>query len=220
FGLVDAMAEAGDLLPRGEHVLHILDRVCAFFIDGEQKAHHAFVRTPMQGALQSANRAGNCGVNVGEGGGDDAGREGGGVQFVVGVKNEGEIESSSGRFRGFNAIQHPEKIAGVGKGAVGRNNFLTLSNAIVDGYDHGNLGGKVIGLADVRVVGVVLFVGVVEAERRHRGSQNLHGSRAGGEAAKQIDDALIEDAGKGKLGLKFAQLKLVGQAAVPQQEGG
>ena len=42
----------------------------------------------------------------------------------------------------------------------------------------------------------------------------------GREAAQQVDDALIEGAGEGQLGLEFAQLELVGKMAVPQQVGG
>ena len=79
FGLVNAVAEAGDLLLGGEHVLHVFDGVGAGLVDGEEQAHHAFVGAAMERALERADGAGNCGVNVGEGSGDDAGGEGGGV---------------------------------------------------------------------------------------------------------------------------------------------
>ena len=130
---------------------------------------------------------------------------------MVGVEDEGDVERAGRGFRGLDAVEHPEKIAGVIERAVGRNNFLSFAEAVVNGHDHGDLGGEVVGLAHVGVVGVVFLVGVVKAERRHGSSQHFHGRGGGREAAQHIDDALVEDAGEGELGLKFAQVELVGQ---------
>ena len=220
FGLVDAVAEAGDLLLGGEHVLHVFDGVGAGLVDGVEQAHHGFIGAAVQRALERADGAGDGGVNVGEGGGDDAGGEGGGVQFVVGVQDEGDVESAGGGLGGLFAVEHPQEVAGVGEGAVGRNDFEALADAVVDGDDHGDLRGEVVGLAHVGVVRVVLFVGVVEAERRHGSSQHLHRRGGGGKGAQQVDDALVEGAGQGQLRREFAQLEFAGQAAVPEQVGG
>ena len=64
----------------------------------QQQPHHALVGAAVQRALERADGAGNGGVDVGEGGGDDAGGKGGGVQFVVGVQNERDIEGLGGGF--------------------------------------------------------------------------------------------------------------------------
>ena len=138
-------------------------------------------------------------MNVRECGGDDAGGEGGGVEFVVSVEDEGDIEGPCGRFRRLDAVEHPQEIAGVRKGAIGRNDFEALANAIVNGNDHRDLGGQVVRLADICVVRVVLFVGIVEAERRHRSSKDLHWRGGCRKGAKHIYGALIERAGKGEL---------------------
>ena len=174
-GLVDAMAEAGDLLLGGQHAFDVLDRIGAGLVDGVEQAHHALVGAAVQRALERADGAGDGGVDVGEGGGDDAGGEGGGVQFVVGVQDQGDVEGSGGGLGGLDAVEHPEEIGGVGERAVGRNNLKPFAQAVVDGHDHGDLRGQVVGLAHVGVVGVVFLVGVVKAERGDRGAQHFHG---------------------------------------------
>ena len=70
--------------------LHVFNGVGAGLVDGEKQAHDGLVGAAVQWALERANGAGDGGVNVREGGGDDAGGEGGGVQFVVGVEDEGD----------------------------------------------------------------------------------------------------------------------------------
>src|SRR5208337_3298265 len=99
-------------------------------------------------------------------------------------------------------------------------NFLSLAQPVVDSHYHGNLGSEVVALAHVGVVGVVFFVGVVEAERRDRGAQHFHGRGGSGDAAQQIDDANVEVACEGKLSLELAQFEPAGKDAVPQQAGG
>ncbi len=198
----------------------VFDGVGAGLVDGVEQAHHAFIGAAVERALERADGAGNGGVNVGEGGGDDAGGEGGGVQFVVGVEDEGDVEGAGGGFRGLDAVEHPEKIAGVVERAVGGDDFKAFAEAVVDGHDHGDLRGEVVGLAHIGVVGVVFLVGVVKAERRHGSSQHFHGRGGGRKAAQHVDDALVEGAGKGELRLELAQVELVGQVTIPEEIGG
>ncbi len=139
---------------------------------------------------------------------------------MVGVEDEGDVEGSGSGFRGLFAVQHPEEVAGVGEGAVGRNDFLALANAIVNGHHHGDLRGEVVGLAHVGVVRVVFLVGIVKAQCRHRSSQHFHGRGGGGKASQHVDDALVEGAGQGQLRGELAQGELIGQHAVPEQVGG
>ena len=136
------------------------------------------------------------------------------------MQNQRDIERPGGRFRGLDAVQHPQKIGRVAQRAVGRHDLLALADAVVNGHDHGDLRGQVVGLAHVGVVGVVLFVGVVEAERRNRRAQHFHGRGRGRKAAQQVDDPLVERPRQSQLGGKFAQRELVGKDAVPEQIGG
>jgi len=53
---------------------------------------------------------------------------------------------------GFSPVSNPQEIAGVGERAVGRDDLETLADAVVDGDQHGDLRGEVVGLADVGVV--------------------------------------------------------------------
>ena len=89
--------------------------------------------------------------------------------------------------------------------AVGRHNLQALAQAVVDGYDHGDLRGQVVTFADVGVVGVVFLVGVVKAERGDGGAQDLHRRGRGGNGAEHIDDAEVQAAGQRELRRKFAQ---------------
>jgi hypothetical protein len=66
FGLVDAVAEAGDLLLGGQHVLHVFDRVGAGLVDGVEQAHDALVGAAVQRALERADGAGDGRVDVGQ----------------------------------------------------------------------------------------------------------------------------------------------------------
>src|SRR5450631_1844598 len=102
-------------------------------------------------------------MDVRECGGDNAGGKGGSVQFVVGVQYQRDVQGSRGSLRWLYAVQHPQKVSGVGERAVGRNDLKPFAHSVVDGDDHGDLRSQVIGLAHIGVVGVVFLVGVVEA---------------------------------------------------------
>uniref|UniRef100_E6QM64 Uncharacterized protein n=1 Tax=mine drainage metagenome TaxID=410659 RepID=E6QM64_9ZZZZ len=96
FGLVDAVSEAGDFFLVGEHLFDVLDGVSASLVDGEEHTHDGFVCPAVERAFEGADCAGDGGVNVRERGGDDASGEGGGIQLVVGVEDEGDVEGSGG----------------------------------------------------------------------------------------------------------------------------
>ena len=80
FGVVDAVAEAGDLLSSAANIWRTYSTgVGAGFVDGVEEAHGGLVGTAVERAFECADGAGDGGVEVGEGGGDDAGGEGAGV---------------------------------------------------------------------------------------------------------------------------------------------
>ncbi len=99
FGLVDAVAEAGDLLLGGQHILHVFDGIGAGLVDGVEQAHDAFVGAAVQRSLERADGAGDGRVDVGQGGGDDAGGKGGGVQLVLGVQHQRHVHGAWRRSR-------------------------------------------------------------------------------------------------------------------------
>src|ERR1700736_1667885 len=96
FGVVDAVTEAGDFFLLGEHLPDVFDRVGAGFFDGIEEAHGGLVGSAVKGAFEGTDGSGDGGVDVGEGGGDNAGGEGAGVEFVVGVEDESDVEGAGG----------------------------------------------------------------------------------------------------------------------------
>ncbi len=157
FGVVDAVAEAGDLLLLGEHLADVLDGILAGLVDGVEEAHGGLVGSAVQRAFEGADGSGDGGVDVGKGGGDDARGEGAGVELVVGVEDEGDVEGADRGVGGLLAVEHPEEVGGVGERGVGVDDGLAFADAIEDGDDHGDLRGEAVGFADVGVVRVVGF---------------------------------------------------------------
>ena len=138
---------------------------------------------------------------------------------MLGVEDEGNVQRPSRCFGGLDAVEHPKEVGRVVQRAVGRHHFFSLAQPVVDGHDHGDLRGQVIALAHVGVVRIVFLIGVVEAERRDRGTQHFHRRGRRGDAAQQIDNAHVKAPGERKLRLELAQLELAGKNAVPQQAG-
>ncbi len=168
--------------------------------------HHGLVGAAVQRALQRADGAGDGGVDVGEGGCDDACGEGGGVQFVVGVQDEGDVESFFSRGGGLFAVQHPEEVGRVREGLIRRDHRLALANAVEEGDEHGDLRGEPVALAHIGLVGGVLFIRVVDAEQGDGGAQDLHRRGVLRDALQEVDDRSRHLAGGGQLGGECGQL--------------
>lgn len=64
--------------------------------DVGEHVHGGFVCSAVEFAFECCDCAGGCSVHVGEGSGDDAGGEGGGVVVVLGVEDEGDIHDLLG----------------------------------------------------------------------------------------------------------------------------
>ncbi len=219
FGVIDAMAEAGDLFLFGKHLLDVFDGVGAGFVDGVEEAHGGLVGSAVEWAFEGADGSGDGGVDVGEGGGDDAGGEGAGVELVVGVKDKRDVEGAGGGVGGLLAVEHPEEVGGVGERLVGFDEGLAFADAVEEGDDHRDLRGEAEGFADVRVVRAVGFVGVVDAEERDGGAEDLHGRGVGGDAAEEVDDLWVELARGGEVPVEVGQFRGVGQFAEPEEVG-
>ena len=161
----------------------MLDGIFAGLVDGVEQVHDGFVGAAVQRALERADGAGDGGVHVGERGGDDARGEGAGVELVVGVQDERDVEGLGGGLGGLLAVEHPEEVGGVGERGVGLDDLLAFADAVEDGDDHGDLRGEAEALADVGGVEDGLLVGVVDGEQRDGGAEDFHGRGGLGQAA-------------------------------------
>ena len=99
FGVIHAMAEAGNLLLLRQHALDVIDRIGARGVDGFQDAEHRFVGAAVQRPLQRPDRRSDGRVHVAERGRHHARRKGRGVQLVVGMQDERDVEGAFGGLR-------------------------------------------------------------------------------------------------------------------------
>ena len=127
FRVVDAVAEAGDFFLFCEHLADVFDGVGSGFVDGVEEAHGGLVGSAVEWAFEGADGSGDGGVDVGEGGCDDARGEGAGVELVVGVEDECDVKSASGGIGGLFAVEHPEEVCRVGEGGVSFDDGFTLA---------------------------------------------------------------------------------------------
>ncbi len=174
----------------------------------------------MQRAFERADGAGDGGVHVGHGAGDDAGGKGGGVELMVGMEDERDVQGAGGGGDGLFAVEHPEEIGGVGERGIGLDDVLALADAIEGSDQHGHLRGQREGLADVGVVIDGGFGGIVEAERGDGGAQRLHGRAFFGKERRRSRICGGMLAGRGELFGELGELVAAGKMAVPQQIGG
>jgi hypothetical protein len=138
---------------------------------------------------------------------------------VVGVEDERDVEGAGGRVGGLLAVEHPEEVSGVGERLVGLDDGFALADAVEDGDDHRDLGRETVGFAYVGVVAAVCLVGVVDAEKRDGGAEDLHGCGVGGNAAEEVDDLWIEFACGGEMPGEFSKLSGRGEFAEPEEVG-
>src|ERR1019366_1377703 len=118
----------------------------------------------MQRAFQGTDGGRDGRVHVAERSCDHASREGGGIQFVVGVQDESDIQRSLRRSTRNLAIQLVQKVSGMRKAAVRLDDMLPFANAVVGGDDVGDLRGQANGLANIGLGVVYLLFRVVERE--------------------------------------------------------
>ena len=146
----------------------------------------------MQRPFERAQRAGNGRVHVRKCSGGDPRGKSGCVEFVVGMQDEGNIQRLLRGGAGLLAIQHPQKIGGVGERTVWRDRLLAFAQPVISGHDHGNLRSQPQRLAHIGVVFVVGFVRIVERKRRNRRAQHFHGQRLFGDLPHESDDRWVE----------------------------
>ena len=143
-------------------------------VDGEEHVHHGLIRAAVQWAFKRADGAGDRGVHIGQRRRDHASCKGRGIQLMVGVQNQRDIEGLGRGFRRLLAAQHPDKIAGVGERFIGRDVLLSTPDTIPGGDDHGYLRRDRECLAQVVLAVDRFLVRVVEAECGDGCAQHLH----------------------------------------------
>src|SRR6185437_12348780 len=102
---VDAVTEAGDFFLALQHSAYVRDGIFLRLVDRVEDAHDGFVGSAVQWPLQGADGAGDGGVHVRKRSGDDTRGEGAGVELMVGVEDEGDVERASGGCRGLFSVQ-------------------------------------------------------------------------------------------------------------------
>ena len=128
----------------------------------------------MQRPLQRTDAADDGGVDIGEGGGDDARRKRGRVQLVVGVQDERDIEGTRREAVRPLAGQHVEEVRGVAQHRVRRNRSAARVHPPHSGDQRAELRGEANGLAVVGCGRVVAGIRVVVREDRRQRAQGIH----------------------------------------------
>src|SRR6185312_15216760 len=132
---------AGNLFFLRQQAPHVLHRIGASFCNAFQNSERSLIGAAVQGPFEGADGRRNGGMHVRQGGRGDPGGKGGGIQFVVGVQDEGDVEGAFGGGRRLLPGQHQEEIGGVRERRVRFNHRVAFADAIVGGADHGYLRG-------------------------------------------------------------------------------
>ena len=149
--------------------------------------HDLLVGPAVQRALERADAGHDRGVHVGQGRRGDAGREGGGVELVIGVEDEGDVEGLGGQRRRLLAAHHVQEVArrlSCGFGATGG---LAAADALPRRHQRGQLRGEAQRLSQRGLAAVVGRVRIEGGERGHAGPDHLHRGRLLGERLQHRD---------------------------------
>src|SRR5579859_7277551 len=96
FGVINPMAKAWNLLLLCQQALYILDRIGARGINCLQNEKHSSVRAAVQRPLQRANCRRDSGMHIRQSRSGNARGKRGSVEFVVGMQDQSDIESTFG----------------------------------------------------------------------------------------------------------------------------
>ena len=218
FGPVHAVAEAGNLdlarqLPANRIVDALGTRVLA---DLDEQPHHVGIRAAVQRPLERADRSDDGRVDVGEGRGGDARREGRRVQLVVGVQHERDVERTRRERARPRPRQHVEKVRRVSERRVGLDRSATRLQPPVGGDQARELCRQPHGLAIIGLRRIVGGFRIEVPEDRRQRAQRVH-AVGGRKLLHEAQDRLAERTGGGKLRLQVPELGAIRQPPVPQE---
>ena len=156
-GLVDAVAEAGELVLRGDRLFDprfgALGRA-----DLIEHLHRPVGRAAVKGSLQRAKSGGHRGVHVGVRPGGDPRRKGGRVEAVLGLQDEAGVQDLGGA-RMVEA-GHLREVGGVAERRIRGDWLFAPPPADVRGEHRRQLRGEAQRLRVLRFPGVVALSGV------------------------------------------------------------
>ena len=219
--LVHAVTEAHDellVLELVQRPLLCLGRVT----DLQEVLHHGLVSTTVQRALEGADGGGDGGVGIRHRGGHHAGGEGGGVEGVLGVEDEGLIKGLNiGARQGRRAFllteDHPQEVLREALLAGRLDVALAAATADVERDDARQLRHELQrGAANVLgILGVLLRI--LRADEGDCGAQNVHRVARLRHGGDQVNEVAVQVAQRLLTSGETNQLILGRQLAVPQQ---
>src|SRR5260370_22784818 len=106
FGVIDTMSKRWNLLLLRKHCPHILNRVGSARINRLEKVKSGLVRAAVQRAFESADGRSDGRVHIRERSRRHAGGKSGGIQLVIGMPYQSNIEGTFGGLGGTLAVQH------------------------------------------------------------------------------------------------------------------
>src|ERR671910_701663 len=217
-GLVDAVAEAHHLLLAAQLLADPLRGP----VGGADLVEHLpdlGDGPAVQRALEGGDGGGGRGVHVGQGGRGDPAGEGGGVQGVVGVQDQDDVEVAGDLGVGLLAGQGVEEVGRDAEVVAGLDRVRAGPQPLVGGDDLGGLGHQPVGLAEVGLRRPVV-VGVEGGRGRHRRPQGGHRAGPPGQGADQLDQQGVEHALGPQGGHRLRQLGRGRQLQVVEQVDG
>ena len=146
--LVDAVAEAHDAVPVGQR-LHQVGFDVVDAADGLEGDHHLLVGAAVQRALEGADGRHHAGIDVRHGRHGGAGGKGGGVDFVIGVEDQGDVEELGELRVGVLSLQHVEEVGGDVGVRLRRQGLLAVADAVEARHQGRHARHHAGGLADV-----------------------------------------------------------------------
>src|SRR5258705_76863 len=194
-----------------------LDRV----LDLLHHQHDLLVGAAVERALECADAGHDRVVHVGQGGRGDARREGGGVELVVGVEDQRDVEGLGGERRRLLAAHHVQEVTGKVEPRVRGHRGLAAPDPLPGRHQGGQLGGQAQRLSQRGLAAVVGRVRIEGGERGHAGPDHLHRGRLLGEGLENRDQLRGElpVRGGGESLQVRVQLLARRQPALPEEEG-
>ena len=219
--LVDAVTEAHDellalelALDEGLDLVHRADLV--------EHDHDFLVGAAVQRAFEGSDGGRHRAVHVAERGDGDATCESRGVEAVIGVQDQADVQTTSHRVGGLLAVEHPEEIGGDIKRLVGTDERLARTVTVEVGDERRRLGNQsqrlTLGRLDARRRRLARSRRwVVQRERRNQSAQRVHRHRVLGNLADHVVDRVRNFVLGLQRALKRIELRLRWQLGVPKQ---
>ena len=160
----------------------------------------------MQRPGQCGDAGGNAAIHIGKRAGDNAGREGRGIQFVVGMQDKTDVEHPCLFRVGFLAAEHVKEILRDVQCWIGSHDNVPVADTVPRCRDRADLTGKLYCRRHcVLAVGAVA-VAVVKIERRNGRPKHIHRIGFFRKCLKHFENLVRQAVIRADLGLKIGKL--------------